>query len=50
MKKSLIVAIIFCLLGIASSAQDPQHNAYAIRVEQDYECWNKCDDGYPHLD
>ena len=50
MKELLIVSIIFCSLGIASSAQDPQHNAYAIRVKQDYECWNKCDDGYPHLD
>ena len=50
MKKLLIVAIILCSLNVVSSAQDTLQNAIAIRVKQDYECWNKCDDGYPHLD
>lgn len=50
MKELLIVAIILCSLNVVSSAQDTLQNAFAIQVKQNYECWNKCDDGYPHLD
>ena len=50
MKELLIVAIILCSLNVVSSAQDTLQNSFAIQVKQDFECWNKCDDGFPHLD
>lgn len=50
MKKLLIVIVIICSLWVAALAQEPIQYQYAIKIEQDFDSWNKCSGGYPHLD